>query len=250
MQYSIVNGQKIEAQPNLVGQCICCDKPTYSACGNFNTWHWRHRNKKECDSWWETETDWHREWKSNFPETWREVIHFDNRTNEKHIADIKTHSDVILEFQNSPISLGELSSREQFYKKMVWVINGLSFKNNFEFGYKLPDPNSKFPNGFKFLGYRHMLAFDNLKYPNEDGLVEILHKIDGILLDKLVEQYHTRHYTFNWKKARLVWLKTQMPIFIDFNDGILWRLLLKSRLSSNPICACYSKKEFIKHYLS
>jgi competence protein CoiA len=245
MQYSLVNGERIEAHPNLVGRCICCNKPTYSACGKIFAWHWRHKNKRHCDAGWEPETNWHREWKSRFPEEWREIIHYDTETNEKHIADIKTDKGVIIEFQNSPISFDELTSPEQFYKTLVWVVNGISFKINFEFGCKLPNPSSQFPQGYKFLGHRHWLAYDSTK---DEDLVQILHKIQGVPLDKIVEKYHTRHYAFDWKKARQVWFQATMPILIDFNDGILWRILPNTRLSNNPICCCYSQKEFISHY--
>ncbi len=250
MQYSIINGKKLEAQPNLIGTCICCDKPTYSACGNFNTWHWRHKNKKECDNWWEPETEWHRKWKSNFPENWREVVHFDSQTGEKHIADIKTNKGVVLEFQNSPITFEEVISRELFYKKLIWIINGNKFKNNFEFGYKLPDPKSNFPPGFKFLGYKHIMGYNSFKYPTTNNMVELINKINGIPITQLIDKYHSRHFTFNWKNKRQVWFKTQMPVFIDFNDGVLWRIIRESRLTTDPICGFYSKKEFINHYTS
>jgi competence protein CoiA len=249
MQYSIVNGQRTEAKPQLVGLCICCNKPTYSACGKLITWHWRHRNKNDCDAWWETETDWHREWKSNFPEEWREIVHHESLTGEKHIADIKTHKNVVLEFQNSTIDLEELQSREKFYERMIWIINGALFRQNFEFGYKLPDPNSQFPKQYKFLHYKHTAVYDCIKYPEKDVLVEIISRIDNIPIAKLVEKFHTKHYAFNWKNPRQVWFQAQMPIFIDFNDGLLWRILLTNEISDRPICCYYTKKEFINHYL-
>lgn len=249
MQFAIVNGQRTEAKPQLVGLCICCSEPTYSACGKLITWHWRHRNKKNCDKWWETETEWHREWKSKFPEGWREVIQYDKHYQEKHIADVKTDKGVVLEFQNSPITLDELKSRENFYNKLIWVINGLGFKDNFEFGYKLPDPASEFPQNYKFLSTKHTLAYEVSENSDSDNFVEILHKINDIPLVNLVEKYHTRHYTFDWKKSRQVWFQTHKPVFIDFNDGLVWRILFNTRLHDKPICACYSKNEFIRHYM-
>lgn len=249
MQYSIVDGQRTEARPQLHGLCICCNKPTYSACGKLITWHWRHQNKKDCDDWWETETEWHREWKSRFPATWREVIQFDKLDQEKHIADVKTDSGVVLEFQNSPITVDELKSREYFYDKMIWVVNGVGFKDNFEFGYKLPDPASEFPKNYKFLKSIMPLAYEVLDNSNHRDLVQILNKINNVSLNELVEKYHTRHYMFEWKKVRHVWLQAQKPVFIDFNDGIVWRILFNSRIFDNPICACYSKNRFVRHYL-
>jgi competence protein CoiA len=249
MQYSIVNGQRTEAKPNLLGLCICCNKPTYSACGKFISWHWRHKNLKDCDNWWEAETEWHREWKLKFPEHWREVIQYDNFHQEKHIADVKTDKGVVLEFQNSPITIDELKSRENFYDKMIWIVNGLGFKDNFEFGYKLPNFNSEFPKNYKFTNSKFMSVYEYLENSNPNDFVEILNTINNIPLKEFVEKYHTKHYTFNWKQARQVWFQTQKPVFIDFNDGLLWRILFKTNISDSPICCYYSKDEFVKHYL-
>lgn len=248
MQYSLVNGERIEARPKLTGTCICCNKPTKSACGKVISWHWRHVNRQECDRWWESETEWHREWKSNFPEDRREVVHHDPYTDEKHIADVKTYSDVVLEFQNSPISVEELLSREAFYKRMIWVVNGKSFKENFEFGHKLPDPKSDFPKNFKFLGGHKVVAYDRIKYPNRNESKELLAMIDNVRVSEFVERFHTRHFSFIWKKPRHVWFQAKMPVFIDFNDGILWRLLFNNDLSDEPICCGYTKSKFIQKY--
>lgn len=52
---------------------------------------------------------------------------YDTKTNEKHIADICTDDDVVIEFQNSPIHADEVRSRNSFYKRIVWVVNGSNF---------------------------------------------------------------------------------------------------------------------------
>ena len=41
---------------------------------------------------------------------------------EKHVADVKTKSGVVLEFQHSPLPLPERAAREVFYRNMVWVV--------------------------------------------------------------------------------------------------------------------------------
>ena len=43
---------------------------------------------------------------------------------ELHIADVKTPSGLVIEFQRSTIHPDEISAREVFYKKMVWVVDG------------------------------------------------------------------------------------------------------------------------------
>jgi len=101
-------------------------------CGEVYDDYWRHKNKSECDSWYEPETEWHRNWKNHFPKDFREIIIIDEVTKEKHIADIKTKSNLVIEFQNSSISTVTIKERERFYKNMVWVINADSFKSNFK----------------------------------------------------------------------------------------------------------------------
>ena len=123
MKYALVNQQKLEAQPNLIGSCLGCDKPMVAKCGETNIWHWAHKGKRICDNWWENETKWHRNWKSHFPIEWQEVIqHAEN--GEKHIADVKTDQELVLEFQHSHIKPEERLAREAFYKKMLWIVDG------------------------------------------------------------------------------------------------------------------------------
>ena len=40
---------------------------------------------------------------------------------EKHIADVKTDQDCVIEFQHTYIKPDERRSREEFYKNIVWV---------------------------------------------------------------------------------------------------------------------------------
>ena len=93
-------------------------------CGRFKIWHWAHKSAAGCDPWWEPETEWHRRWKTQFPTAWQEVLHVDEVGGEKHISDVKTPFGLVIEFQHSPIEPMELQSREDFYKNMIWVVDG------------------------------------------------------------------------------------------------------------------------------
>src|SRR5262249_50195279 len=84
--------------------------------------HWAHQGTRTCDRWWEPETEWHRAWKNQFPKECQEKIH-QSETGEKHIADVKTESGGILEFQRSHLHQDERKARENFYPKMVWVVD-------------------------------------------------------------------------------------------------------------------------------
>ena len=130
MKYAVSNGLRIEATPKAEGTCPCCGAEMVARCGDLKVWHWAHKSKRVCDHWWESETEWHRAWKDTFPTEWQEVVHFAD-DGEKHIADIRTPNGFVIEFQHSSIKAEEKLAREQFYKKMVWVVDGRRTKHDF-----------------------------------------------------------------------------------------------------------------------
>jgi competence protein CoiA len=123
MKYAVVNGERIEPKPSLKGICQSCNLPMIAKCGEVRVWHWSHAGKRTCDPWWENETEWHRSWKNQFPIDWQEIIHR-AETGEKHIADVKTNRDWVLEFQHSFLKPEERRARNGFYKKLVWIVDG------------------------------------------------------------------------------------------------------------------------------
>jgi len=129
MKLALVNGQRQEAQPNLSGKCPACDHPMVAKCGEVKIWHWAHQGRRFCDAWWENETEWHRGWKGQFPVDWQEIVHY-AEDRERHIADVKTDRGWILEFQHSYITPEERRSREAFYPKLVWVVDGTRRKRD------------------------------------------------------------------------------------------------------------------------
>lgn len=130
MKYAILDGVQEEAQPGLSASCRACGRPVIAKCGEVRVWHWAHRQSRACDRWWESETEWHRNWKNHFPSTWQEFIQ-NSQTGERHIADVKTANDWVLEFQHSYLNPEERRSREAFYgPKLIWVVNGLRRKTD------------------------------------------------------------------------------------------------------------------------
>lgn len=123
MKFALINGQNHEALPNLSGRCPACDQVVIAKCGEVKIWHWAHKGRRTCDPWWENETEWHRSWKGKFPESWQEVVH-KAEDGEKHIADVKTDQGWVIEFQHSRIEPEERRSRDNFYQKLVWVVDG------------------------------------------------------------------------------------------------------------------------------
>lgn len=68
---------------------------------------------------------------------------------EKHIADVKTARDWVIEFQRSPIKSEERQSREAFYKKLIWVVDGTRRKRDWGQFVKALDSGgavTRFPN--------------------------------------------------------------------------------------------------------
>ncbi len=123
MKYALVNGEKATASKGVKGFCRYCGSELIAKCGEVKVHHWAHKGKLNCDSWWENETDWHRTWKNYFPEDWQEVIHKD-KNGDRHIADVETPEEWVIEFQHSYLNPEERRSRIAFYSKLVWVVDG------------------------------------------------------------------------------------------------------------------------------
>jgi len=130
MRFALVESKKVEASPGAVGMCPGCGQPMVAKCGLQRVHHWAHR-RMACDPWWEPETEWHRTWKNNFPTDWQEVFLPDERTGEKHIADVRTPHGLVVEFQHSHIDPHERTTRERFYQDMVWVVDGKRLKSDY-----------------------------------------------------------------------------------------------------------------------
>jgi len=129
MKFAQVNGQRQEAQPNLSGECPGCGRLVVPKCGEVRIRHWAHKGPRLCDSWWENETQWHRAWKDQFSTDWQEIVHAAG-DGERHIADVKTGDGWVIEFQHSHIKPEERRSREAFYPKLIWVVDGTRRKRD------------------------------------------------------------------------------------------------------------------------
>ena len=124
MFWAIKNNEKLLASPGLKATCPICNQLVLAKCGKIKIWHWCHLSKIDCDDWCEPESEWHKNWKDYFKKENQEVK-IDN-----HRADILTKQGIVIELQNSPLSNKKIIEREDFYGKMLWVLNGESFANN------------------------------------------------------------------------------------------------------------------------
>jgi len=282
---NLTNSEKIQAEKGKIGYCLLCKNKLLSKCGEINVWHWAHEsdNEKKCDSWYESETEWHLNWKTKFSKDNCEVI-IENE-NIKHIADIQTNNGTIIEIQHSTISSKVIKERENFYKKMVWVIDGIKFKNNINFDYRYSIKNDMFEiiknykisvrKEFKKSRIRdyetdemkeynspiYYFGFDRIP---EIKLRELLKKNKFSWLPELKEwkcdsinQYNRfvikaicenkQYIYFTWDWARKTWQFAKCPVYIDLGDVNLFEMVVGTGTSfgyGNFI----SKKEFIEKY--
>jgi len=214
MFYAIRNGEKVEPTPKAFGKCQLCEKDVFSKCGQINVWHWAHYKNTSCDSWYEPESFWHYYWKMSFgKENVERVI---SKEGVRHIADICTLNDVVIELQNSPISSQTILKREEFYgERMLWVVNGDSFLLRFDF-------ERPFSLNNKFLDIIH-------KRPKDDRTPT--NKIIG----------------FTWQYPRKCWQYCNRPLFIDFaGDDLFWVLSGKGESRGNG--KFISKRSFFGKY--
>ena len=127
-----VEGKRCKATKGAKGICPYCKSEVIAKCGEQKIAHWAHKASKECDSWHDKETEWHLMWKNYFPESWQEIIKYDQITGENHLADVCTEKGFTLEFQHSSIKPEERQSREIFYKNMVWVVDARKYYDKFK----------------------------------------------------------------------------------------------------------------------
>jgi hypothetical protein len=146
MKFALVDNNKTVAAKGLKGFCPICQEAVIPRCGLVKIPHWAHKRNTHCDKWWENETEWHRNWKNHFLEEWQEIVAIDDKTGEKHIADIRTNFGMVVEFQHSYITAEERVSRESFYKNMAWVVDGTRRKTDY----------MKFLNAFKYKAIWHI----------------------------------------------------------------------------------------------
>lgn len=161
MRFAAQNDLRVEATPKAKGYCTCCGAELIAKCGTKKVWHWAHKGRRHCDHWWETETQWHRDWKNCFPADWQEIAARDE-DGELHIADIKTPGGLVVEFQHSYIKPEEATKRTLFHRKILWVVDGTRRATDLK----------QFENA----------KSDGIEHQTKDGIVNQVFKHDARLL--------------------------------------------------------------------
>ncbi|MGL4283688.1 MAG: competence protein CoiA, partial [Eubacterium aggregans] len=235
MQLALVDGQRVEAFLGGKGQCPNCGAGVIAKCGTRVIHHWAHEARKDCDPWWENETEWHRAWKNLYPNECREISHT-APDGEIHRADIKTNTGIVIEIQHSAMTDEERVSRENFYGNMVWVIDGSGFKKNFDIYHMLPAPDSVIAKDIVWIkAKRHMYGankglffrlsearHENPNAAKKDVLSGWIHSFEEIR--KEVESAYNGFHQYDWIRPRTTWLDAKVPVYLDFGNDWLAKL--------------------------
>src|SRR3989338_2187743 len=65
---------KVKPEPYINdATCPICDSKVIPKCGSINVWHFAHESLKDCDTFSEGETEWHIDWKNEFPKEQQEI---------------------------------------------------------------------------------------------------------------------------------------------------------------------------------
>jgi hypothetical protein len=206
------NGQRILPTPGGRAKCQICTAELIAHCGDIYTWHWKHRQDRDCDPWKEHETEWHRAWKNKFPKDWQEVV-ITNEDGEKHLADIKTQDDLVIEFQNSSISTTTIEIREEFYEDMIWVINAQEFKDNFKI-------RSAVKSNLRKLEQRFDTIIENAEYDLNEEIKELRSELEA--KEKLRKDKFNK---FKGLQKDLLQLEESLANLTELNERIItyWR---------------------------
>ena len=218
-------------------------------CGPRVVHHWAHASRRNCDPWWENETDWHRGWKNRFPAECRERSHT-APNGEIHRADIKTPTGIVIEVQHSTMTDEERESRESFYKNLLWILDGRSFQKNFHIGCMLPDPSAEWVrdvvwNQHARSAYQRSANHIQDCIPSFWRISDLAKEYPGLTKMNIRERLpaHTMvlfhsdrevaaearadykgHHQFYWTRPRRTWLDAKCPVYIDFGGDVLCRL--------------------------
>jgi len=223
MLFAAVNGEKVEAKPGTTGVCPLCDRSVFSKCGEINVWHWAHHRDQSCDNWYEPETEWHKNWKLAFGKELSEIVI--SKEGVRHIADIQTKENVIIELQNSTIQIDVIRRRERFYgERMLWIVNGKPFKNNFTINSRSVTQDREY---YMQFGY----------FPDD-----IVDKETGGIVSNSKKQL-----PFSWSRPRRCWSDVQRPVFIDFGDENLF-CITEGMGTNRGIGRQITKERFLEKY--
>jgi len=193
------------------------------------------------------ESTWHRNWKKAFPSDYREKSFCCQITGELHRADVFTPCGTAIEFQNSPISLTEMKSREAFYSKMIWIVNGKKFKG-FKILKNLPHPEDPKLKDYEFRNCDHLSMVRKADVLNASAAAPKVLNFHHPELKRV--GITSNFYHFCWKQPHAVWFCATAPIIVDLGGHFLYRMKIRKQVSGDyPYLEMISRKTFIANFL-
>lgn len=138
---------KILPEPHMKACCPFCGDIVISKCGEINAWHWAHRRLVECDDWTESDTEWHNNWKQQYP---KENCELDLNGRR---ADIITNNYEVILLNSKSLSLEEVRQREGHFKNMIWIIKVDDIIENFDFFEKKDYLSFRWKHARKYVAY-------------------------------------------------------------------------------------------------
>ncbi len=130
---ALSNGNKIHISYAERGsqnyKCCFCGNPMIAKKGNIKEHHFAHKADCSCDTWYGNKGPWHIKMQNLFPIEQQEVVKVVG--DQKHIADVcipkPSGNNLIIEFQDSPLSNEDFIERTKFWKEngddIIWVFN-------------------------------------------------------------------------------------------------------------------------------
>lgn len=153
----------------------------------------------------------------------------------------------------------ERTSREAFYKNLVWVIDGRGFRSNFDVYHRLPHPKSAVARDIVWAkatrprqgaagGMFFRLVETQRDYPERTITKATLsfgriYSLRDIQAD--VEEAYCGHHQYDWVRPRRTWLDAACAVYIDFGGDFLVKLEIYDE--SNLPCVRYVPKATFLH---
>jgi hypothetical protein len=225
MMYGKQDKALVLAEPGKQAECPTCSANLIAKCGDTNVWHWAHENK-DCDPWYEPESEWHREWKSHVPKGMTEVVI------GVHRADIVASNGTIVELQHSPISYNEIRERETFYKNIVWIFDARNWHLKFKDESLILISNCfKAPlNGGGYVSFLSDFSRDVISFPDKHDISDLIYTIKDMIfcgfkkeeIQVILTGYKKKHYLSD-REYNLIYQETLNIINDDIEVSFRWK---------------------------
>ena len=249
------NKNKVEATKEIRGNelyCPYCGGDVIVKAGEQKVNHFAHK-KTDCGYFkYKGMSSWHKLWQNLFTSEQREV--YMKKNGEKHIADAVNSNGVVIEFQNSPISTENKRSRDNFYDKLIWVVNADTFKDKISFESLRTDEYMKATEK----DYENEITKEHesvKKSISKYNFLELYQKhtiLQSITaswrnyrrwkLEKFEPKYYKDKFKYNWSYERSLWSESKTPVFIDLGGDNMYLFKGKNTVIRR------TKKDFINKY--